>query len=161
VTVGVRIGIGHDTHRLGPDRPLVVGGVTVPAEFGPIGHSDGDVVLHSLVDAWLGALGEGDIGEHFPDHDPAHKDRDSAWFVEETRRRFGDRGVPVNVDVIIFLQQPKLSPYKQAIRERVATLVGLPAERVNVKAKTGERVGPVGTGQAIEAMVAVLIEVTD
>jgi 2-C-methyl-D-erythritol 2,4-cyclodiphosphate synthase len=155
----IRVGLGHDTHRLGAPRPLVLGGVTVPHTSGPIAHSDGDVLLHALIDAILGAAGLGDIGEWFPDADPAWKDADSAMLLAEVLQRLGElQYAVVNVDATVFAQRPRLSGHKEAIRNHVAGLLGIEAERVNVKAKTGEHVGPIGREEAIAAEVAVLIE---
>ncbi|MFO0948463.1 MAG: 2-C-methyl-D-erythritol 2,4-cyclodiphosphate synthase [Planctomycetota bacterium] len=154
----LRVGIGHDTHRLGPGRPLILGGVSIPHEQGLIGHSDADVVLHALADALLGAVGRGDIGEWFPDTDPANKDLDSRKLLREIHTKAVEPARVVNVDCIVFAQKPKLGPHKQAIRESIASLLGIPAENVNVKAKTGEQVGPIGRQEAISAEVAVLVE---
>jgi 2-C-methyl-D-erythritol 2,4-cyclodiphosphate synthase len=154
----MRVGIGHDTHRLVAGRPLVLGGVRVEHSRGCDAHSDGDVVLHALTDALLGAAGLGDIGDAFPDTDPAWKDADSARFVRDTLARLNQLGWrPVNVDVIIFAQEPKLGPVKAAVRANVARLLGLDVECVNVKAKTGERVGHIGRAEAIACQVVALI----
>ena len=155
----MRVGSGHDTHRLVDGRPLVLGGVRVPHPRGLAGHSDADVVLHAVTDALLGAAGLGDIGDLFPDTDPAHKDADSARFVAEAVRRLNQAGWrPVNFDITVFAQEPKLGPVKAAIRDALAELLALPADRVNVKAKTGERVGHIGRGEAIGCHAVVLIE---
>ena len=155
----MRVGSGHDTHRLESGRPLVLGGVRVPYAKGPVGHSDGDVVLHAVTDALLGAAGLGDIGDLFPDTDPANKDADSARFVRETLTRLVSVGwKPVNVDLTIFAQEPKLGPVKAQIRENVAGLLGLAVDEVNVKAKTGEKVGAIGRAEAIGCQVVALIE---
>ncbi len=155
-----RIGEGHDTHRLAPGRKLILGGVEIPHTVGAVGHSDADVVLHSLTDALLGAIAAGDIGELFPDTDDAHRDADSAIFVTEAVKRVTEQGYAIaNVDCTIFAQSPKLSPYKTAIRQRIADLLELPLDRVNVKAKTGEKVGPIGREEAIGAAVSALLYV--
>jgi 2-C-methyl-D-erythritol 2,4-cyclodiphosphate synthase len=155
----MRVGSGHDTHRLEAGRPLVLGGVRVPHPRGLAGHSDADVVLHAVTDALLGAAGLGDIGDLFPDTDPANKDADSSRFVTEAVRRLNQAGWrPVNLDVTVFAQEPKLGPVKAAIRDNVARLVGLPPDAVNVKAKTGEQVGHIGRGEAIGCHAVVLIE---
>ena len=156
----MRVGIGHDTHRLAEGRPLSLGGVRVEHARGLVGHSDADVVLHALTDALLGAAGLGDIGDAYPDTDPAwHKDADSALFLRETLGRLKAIGWrPVNLDVIVFAQEPKLGPIKAAIRANLAGLLGLAPEAVNVKAKTGEHVGHIGRGEAIGCQVAVLID---
>jgi 2-C-methyl-D-erythritol 2,4-cyclodiphosphate synthase len=158
----VRVGIGHDTHRLGPGRPLVLGGVRVEHDRGPVAHSDGDVVLHALTDALLGAAALGDIGDAYPDSDPRWKDADSRLFLRETVARLNRAGWrPVNVDVVLFAQEPKLGPVKAAIRDSLAGLLALPADRVNVKAKTGERVGHIGRAEAIACQAVALIERTE
>lgn len=155
----IRIGIGHDRHRLAEDRPLILGGVTVPFERGLAGHSDADIVLHALTDAILGAAALGDIGDLFPDTDPANKDRASADFLSEALARLHRAGWHiVNIDLILFAEKPKLGPVKQEIRANVARLLEMPVDAVSVKAKTGEKVGVVGRGEAMECMAAVLIE---
>jgi 2-C-methyl-D-erythritol 2,4-cyclodiphosphate synthase len=158
-TLAARVGIGHDTHRLGLGGPLRLGGVDVPFDRGLIGHSDADVLLHAVTDALLGAASLGDIGEMFPDNDPANRGRDSADMLREALQRVEAAGWRVvNCDCIVFAQQPKLSPYKQVIRESVARLLGVEPERVGIKAKTGESVGPVGRHEAIEAQCVMLLE---
>jgi 2-C-methyl-D-erythritol 2,4-cyclodiphosphate synthase len=155
----MRVGIGHDTHRLEAGRPLVLGGVRVEHPRGAAGHSDADVVLHALTDALLGAAGLGDIGDAYPDTDPAWRGADSARFLLETLDRLNRAGwQPVNVDIIVFAQEPKLGPVKAAIRANLARLLGLPADRVNVKAKTGERVGHIGRAEAIACQAVALLE---
>ncbi len=155
----MRVGIGHDTHRLKEGRPLILGGVRIEHPLGLDGHSDADVVLHALTDALLGAAGLGDIGDAYPDTDPAYCNADSSLFLRETLTRLSHLGFRVvNVDVIIFAQEPKLGPVKQAIRTNLARLLSLQTDEVNVKAKTGERVGHIGRAEAIACQVAVLIE---
>lgn len=157
-----RVGIGHDTHRLEADRPLILGGVPVPHSSGLVGHSDADVLVHAIVDAILGALGEGDIGELFPDDDPANKDRDSMTFLRHVlERRMPVGGRVVNLDAIIFAERPKLSAYKQSIRASLASALDVPQACVNIKAKTGELVGPVGRMEAMCAQAVVLLELPD
>lgn len=158
----MRVGIGHDTHRLEAGRPLILGGVHIDHPRGLAGHSDADVVLHALTDALLGAAALGDIGDAYPDTDPRWHGADSRQFVTETLARLSaDRWRPVNVDVIIFAQEPKLGPVKAAIRAMLAELLELPLDAVNVKAKTGERVGHLGRGEAIACQVVALIETMD
>ena len=155
----MRVGLGHDTHRLEEGRPLLLGGVRVEHPRGLVGHSDADVVLHALTDALLGAAGLGDIGDAYPDTDPAWKDADSRLFLRETLARLNQRHWRVvNVDVIIFAQEPKLGPVKAAIRANLADLLGLDTDDVNVKAKTGERVGHIGRAEAIACQAVALIE---
>jgi 2-C-methyl-D-erythritol 2,4-cyclodiphosphate synthase len=157
--VPFRVGSGHDTHRLAEGRPLILGGVNIPHAKGLAGHSDADAVLHAVTDALLGAAALGDIGDAYPDTDPKWKDADSRLFLTETLailNRMGWR--PVNIDVTVFAQEPKLGHVKAAIRDSLAHLLGLPADCVNVKAKTGEKVGHIGRGEAIGCHAVVLIE---
>lgn len=155
----VRVGLGHDTHRLVEGRPLMLGSVQVAHARGLAGHSDGDIVLHALTDALLGAAGLGDIGDAYPDSDPKWKDADSRLFLRETLARLNRDGWRVvNVDVIIFAQEPKLGPIKADIRDNLARLLELDAGAVNVKAKTGERVGHIGRAEAMACQVVALIE---
>ena len=154
-----RVGSGHDTHRLAEGRPLVLGGVTIPHAKGLVGHSDADAVLHAVTDALLGAAGLGDIGDAYPDTDPRYRGADSAVFLMETLARLNQAGFAVvNVDVVILAQEPKLGPVKAAIRDNLAALLGVAADRVNVKAKTGERVGHIGRAEAIACQVVALID---
>lgn len=154
-----RIGLGHDTHRLAPGKPLVIGGVTIPHDVGPVAHSDGDVLLHAITDALLGAAGLGDIGEWFPDNDPQYAGVDSGVLLERVVTRLsGDGWSLVNLDCTVHAQKPKLSPYKAEIAKRIAGLLRVDAGQVNVKAKTGEKVGPIGREEAIAADAVVLIE---
>ncbi len=158
----LRVGSGHDTHRLAAGRPLILGGVRVEHSRGLAGHSDADVVLHAVTDALLGAAGLGDIGDLYPDTDPAHCDRDSADFVRGALARLADAGWRVvNLDVTVFAQEPKLGPVKAAIRANLAALLGVAPEVVSVKAKTGEHVGHIGRGEAIGCHAVVLIEKKD
>lgn len=153
-----RVGLGHDTHRLEPGRPLVLGGVVIPHDRGPLAHSDGDVLLHAITDALLGAVGMGDIGEWFPDNDPQWQGADSKQFVMAATAEVRKRGWHVtNIDCTIFAQNPKLSKHKPSIRESLAKILDLRQELVNVKAKTGERVGPIGREEAISADAIVLL----
>ena len=155
----IRIGIGHDTHRLAAGGPLRLGGIDVPHDQHAVGHSDADALLHAVTDALLGALALGDIGEMFPDTDPENRGRDSAEMLAAALARVHQAGYrPVNVDTIVFAQRPKLSPYKDALRARLAELLALPLDCVAVKAKTGEQVGPVGRQEAIVTMATVLVE---
>ena len=155
----MRVGIGHDTHRFAAGRPLLLGGVRVEHARGLDGHSDADIVLHAVTDALLGAAGLGDIGDAYPDTDPQWKGADSRLFLRETLTRLNRAGWRVvNLDVIIFAQEPKLGPVKAAIRASVADLVGLPADAVNVKAKTGERVGHIGRAEAMSCQAVALID---
>jgi len=159
VSPSFRVGLGHDTHRLVLGLPLILGGVRIEHVSGLEGHSDADVLLHAATDALLGAAGLGDIGELFPDTEPEYRGADSARFVIEALIRVRAAGwEPVNLDCTIHAQRPKLSAYKALIKQRLAELLGLSSDAVNVKAKTGERVGPVGREEAMTADVIVLLK---
>ncbi|HEY8359708.1 MAG TPA: 2-C-methyl-D-erythritol 2,4-cyclodiphosphate synthase [Ramlibacter sp.] len=154
----LRIGEGWDTHVLVPGRKLVLGGVEIPYERGLLGHSDADALLHAITDALFGAAGLGDIGRHFPDTDERFRAADSVVLLREAVRRVREQGWEiVNVDSTIVAQAPKLAPHIEAMRERVAEALGVPPGQVNVKAKTAEKLGPVGMGQSIEARAVVLL----
>jgi 2-C-methyl-D-erythritol 2,4-cyclodiphosphate synthase len=154
----VRVGLGHDTHRLVEGRPLILGGITIAHPWGLLGHSDADVVLHALADALLGAAALGDIGELYPDTDPQWKGLDSGRLLEEVVAQVARAGwSPVNCDVTIHAQAPKLLLHKPAIRTNVARLLGLDPSAVNIKAKTGEHVGPIGRAEAIGCDAIVLV----
>jgi 2-C-methyl-D-erythritol 2,4-cyclodiphosphate synthase len=152
-----RVGLGHDRHRLAVGRPLVLGGVRIVSDVGLEGHSDADVLLHAVTDALLGAVAAGDIGELFPNTDSRWKDADSTVFLRAALDRVRQGGYAVgNLDCTLHAERPKLSLHKEAIARRLADLLGVPRDRVNVKAKTGEGVGPVGRGEAIDADAVVL-----
>ena len=155
----VRIGIGHDTHRLGAGDALVIGGIRIPHDKTAIGHSDADVLLHAITDALLGTAALGDIGEMFPDSDPANEGRDSADMLRAAHARVAAAGWRVvNLDCVIFAQRPKILPHRQRIRERIAEILGVDVAAVWLKAKTGEHVGPIGEELAIGAECVVLVE---
>ena len=157
--MSLRIGIGHDTHRLGPGGPLVLGGLQLDHDKHAIGHSDADVLLHAITDGLLGAASLGDIGELFPNTDPANKDKDSAEMLQAALANVRAEGFTiVNLDCIVFAQRPKLSPHKLPIRDRIAKILGIAPTLVGVKAKTGESVGPIGKEEAISAQCVVLLE---
>src|SRR5918911_5291603 len=154
-----RIGIGHDTHRLTAGRRLVLGGVEIESERGAEGHSDADALAHAIADAILGALCEGDLGIHFPDHDPRWQGADSlqllarvVWLAQQSGYRVG------NVDATVLLERPRLRPYVQLMRERLAQTLNVDPACVSVKAKTGEGVDAVGEGRAVTVMAVVLLE---
>ena len=154
-----RMGEGWDVHALVPGRRLILGGVEIPHSTGLWGHSDADVLLHAITDAVLGAAGLGDIGRHFPDTDPQFHGADSSVLLAEAMRRVRERGWElVNVDSTIVAQAPKLAPHMQAIQASVAKALGVQADQVNVKAKTAEKLGPVGMGQSMEARAVVLLK---
>ena len=146
-------GIGFDSHRLAAGRRLVIGGVHIPYELGLDGHSDSDVLTHAVIDALLGAGGLGDIGQHFPDTDERFRDADSIALLAEVVAMLAREGYePVNVDCTVVMEAPKLSPHRQAIRERLAATLALDVRRVNVKASTGERMGFIGRGEGVAAL---------
>ena len=154
----MRVGIGHDTHRLAAGGPLRLAGIDVPHDRHVVGHSDADVLLHAITDALLGAAALGDIGELFPDTDEANRGRDSADMLARAAARVADAGFRiVNVDCIVFAQRPKLGPYKDAMRGRIAEILGMVQEQVGVKAKTGEGVGEIGREEVIAAQCVALI----
>jgi 2-C-methyl-D-erythritol 2,4-cyclodiphosphate synthase len=151
-----RVGVGYDSHRLIAGRRLILGGVEIPYELGLDGHSDADALTHAVIDALLGAAGQGDIGERFPDTDERWRDADSVRLLESVVGAVAQAGLEiVNVDATVVMQAPRLSPYKPAIRLRLATALGLPEERVNVKATTGEGIGFVGRGEGVAALATV------
>ena len=153
-----RIGIGCDTHRLAEGRPLILGGVRITADRGAEGHSDGDVLAHAFADAILGALGEGDLGLHFPDNDPQWKDADSLELLARVNRLAHERGFQVvNADSTITLERPKLRDHIAAMRESLARTLDVDQGRVSVKAKTGEGLDAVGRGEAVTVQAVVLL----
>ena len=153
-----RIGEGWDVHRLVGGRPLILGGVTIPHSHGLLGHSDADALAHAITDALFGAAGLGDIGRHFPDTDVAFQGADSIALLVECARRVRAAGwEPVNIDATIVAQAPKMAPHIGAMRERLAGALGLAIDAVNVKAKTAEKMGPVGEGRAIETRAVCLL----
>jgi 2-C-methyl-D-erythritol 2,4-cyclodiphosphate synthase len=157
-----RIGQGIDRHRLVTGRRLVLGGVEIPWEKGLLGHSDADVVCHALGNALLGALGEGDLGQHFPDSDPRYKDASSLELLRTVVALARERGYRViNADITVLAERPKLAPYQEMMQERVAEVVGILPREVNIKATTGERIGFVGREEGMEATAVVLVEKAD
>ena len=157
--MNIRIGEGWDVHALVPGRQLILGGVKIPHTTGLLGHSDADVLLHAITDAVLGAAGLGDIGRHFPDTDTQFKGADSSVLLQEAMRRVRAQGWElVNVDSTIVAQAPKLAPHMAAINAWVAKALGVSLDQVNVKAKTAEKLGPVGMGQSIEARAVALLK---
>jgi 2-C-methyl-D-erythritol 2,4-cyclodiphosphate synthase len=156
-----RVGTGHDIHRFEAGRPLVLGGVRVPYGWGLAGHSDADVLTHAIMDALLGALALGDIGRHFPDTDPQWKNADSLALLARVVEMIGEQGWQVgNLDAILLAEAPRLAPYLPAMRERLASALGVEADRVSVKAGTHERMGSIGRGEGIAATAVVLLERT-
>jgi 2-C-methyl-D-erythritol 2,4-cyclodiphosphate synthase len=159
--VPFRIGQGWDTHRTEPGRPLIIGGIQIPSEFGLAGHSDADVLFHAVTDALLGALALGDIGMHFPDTAPEWKGANSLQFLRHAVQLARDAGFqPVNIDSSVILERPKLKDFRLAIRASLAQAVGLAIDQVSVKFKTAEKVGPVGEGRSCECQAVVLLSRT-
>jgi 2-C-methyl-D-erythritol 2,4-cyclodiphosphate synthase len=157
-SVNFRIGEGWDTHALVPGRKLIIGGADIPHTVGLLGHSDADVLLHAITDALLGAAALGDIGSHFPDTDARFKGADSSVLLAEVGRLLKERGhTIVNIDSTVIAQAPKLAPYIAAMRANIAKTLGLDVGQVNVKAKTAEKLGPVGQGLSMEARAVVLL----
>lgn len=153
-----RVGLGYDSHRLGNGGPLLIGGIEIPADVHAIGHSDADVLLHAITDAILGAVAEADIGRLFPDDDPANRQRDSADFVREAMRRLRQHHMDiVNVDCVVLAERPKISPHVEAIKAVISQLTDTEPDRISIKGKTGEGIGPIGNAHAIAARVVVLV----
>jgi 2-C-methyl-D-erythritol 2,4-cyclodiphosphate synthase len=154
----VRVGEGWDVHALVPGRKLVIGGVQIPFDRGLLGHSDADVLLHAITDALLGAAGLGDIGRHFPDTDARFRGADSMLLLTEAARVVREQGFDIgNIDSTVIAEAPRLAPHVDAMRERIARALVLQPGQVNVKAKTAEKLGPVGQGHSIEARAMVLL----
>ncbi len=153
-----RTGIGYDLHRLEAGRKLIVGGIELPFDKGPVGHSDGDVLAHALCDALFGAAGLGDIGTHFPDTDPKWKGANSLIFLEHAKKLLAERNFGIeHVDAVVILERPKLGPHLPKMREALARALGVPTEKIHLKAKTNEGVDAVGRGEAIAAQVVATI----
>jgi 2-C-methyl-D-erythritol 2,4-cyclodiphosphate synthase len=158
----MRVGIGHDLHRLQPGGPLRLGGCDIPHDRQTIGHSDGDALLHAVTDALLGAAALGDIGQMFPDTDPENRGCDSAEMLRSALGAVAALGWSVvNIDCIVFAQRPKLLPHRQLIRQRLADILDVDVERVGLQAKTGEGIGPVGHEEVIAAQCVALLEATE
>ena len=154
----VRIGHGYDVHRLTEDRDLIIGGVKIPYEKGLLGHSDADVLIHAILDAVLGALGEGDIGKHFPDTDDSFKGINSMLLAENVASLLSEKRFAIcNIDATVVAQRPKLSPYINEMRSNVASVFGVTPDRVNIKATTEEKLGFTGSGEGISAHAVCLI----
>ena len=156
--MSVRCGIGYDLHRLAEGRKLIVGGIELPFEKGPVGHSDGDVLAHALCDALLGAAGLGDIGTHFPDTDPKWKGANSLIFLEHAKKLLDEKKLTIeHVDAVVITEKPKLGPHFPKMREALSRALGVPPEKIHLKAKTNEGVDAIGRGEAIAAHVVATI----
>jgi 2-C-methyl-D-erythritol 2,4-cyclodiphosphate synthase len=154
-----RCGIGYDLHRLAAGRPLILGGIEVPFDKGPVGHSDGDALAHAICDALLGAAGMGDIGTHFPDTDPKWKDASSLVFLQHVRTHLAGANLRINhIDAVVITEKPRLAPHFPAMRKALAESLGIPAERINLKAKTNEGVDAIGRGEAIAAQAVATLK---
>ena len=154
-----RTGIGYDLHRLAEGRKLTLGGIVVPFEKGPVGHSDGDALAHAICDALLGAAGLGDIGAHFPDTDPKWKSVSSLLFLEHTRKLLDQRSLRIiHIDAVVILERPKLGPHFPAMRAALAKSLGIEPEQINLKAKTNEGIGEIGRGEAIASHAIATLE---
>jgi 2-C-methyl-D-erythritol 2,4-cyclodiphosphate synthase len=157
-----RIGQGFDVHQLTTGRPLIIGGVTIPYDQGLLGHSDADVLLHAVSDACIGAIGEGDIGKHFPDTDPAFKNADSAMLLKHIWELVKAKGYSLgNADCTIIAQKPKMAPYIEQMKNRIAVLLEVESDQINVKATTTEKLGFTGRGEGIAAQAVVLLKKTN
>ena len=154
----IRTGLGWDNHRISPGRPLILAGVRIESDLGLDGHSDADVLAHAITDAILGAIAQGDIGMHFPDSDPRWKGADSLQFLRRACEVAREQGWQFsNLDSTVILERPRLASYRTAIRERLAEVIGIGVDRVSVKFKTSEKVGPVGEGKSAEAQAIVTL----
>ncbi|MEM9272694.1 MAG: 2-C-methyl-D-erythritol 2,4-cyclodiphosphate synthase [Cyanobacteria bacterium P01_F01_bin.143] len=154
----IRIGNGYDIHRLTPDRPLILGGITIPHHLGLLGHSDADVLTHTIMDAMLGALSLGDIGHYFPPSDPKWKGADSLVLLAQVGQIINDQGWSINnIDSTIVAEQPKLKPHLKAMRDRLGEILNLSSDRISIKATTNETLGPVGREEGICAYAVVLL----
>ncbi|MGQ9800321.1 MAG: 2-C-methyl-D-erythritol 2,4-cyclodiphosphate synthase [Candidatus Saccharicenans sp.] len=154
----IKAGLGYDLHRLVPGRPLIIGGVAIPAEGGSLAHSDGDVLVHSLIDALLGASGEGDIGQRFPDTDPAYKGIASLELLRRVMAEIRAAGlIVVNTDSVLILEKPRLAPYLTAMKANLAPILGIEPGRIGLKAKTAEGLGDIGSGEAIACWTVALL----
>lgn len=160
--IAVRVGIGYDIHRLRPGGPLRIGGVDIPHDHEAVSHSDGDALIHAVTDALLGAAALGDIGQMFPDADPENRGRDSTQMLAAALKAIQTIGWQiVNIDCIIFAMRPKLLPHRQTIRQRIADVLGIEAERVGLQAKTGDGLGIIGREEAVAAQCVALLESKD
>lgn len=155
---GLRVGQGFDVHRLAPGRPLWLGGIEIPHERGLLGHSDGDVLLHAVADALLGALGEGDLGRHFPSSDPALAGRASSGLLRQVAQRMSQCGFRVaNLDASVIAEEPRLAPWQGEMRDSLAALLSAPPHAVNLKLKSADGLGAIGRGEGIAAQAVVLL----
>ena len=158
----MRTGIGYDSHRLTEGRRLIIGGVDIPHERGLLGHSDADVLLHAVCDAILGAIGAGDIGRHFPDTDPRYKGINSLKLLEAVKALAAEKGFRLNnIDATVIMEKPKLLPHIAAMIANISRVIGLPEDRINIKAKTNEGMGFTGRGEGVAALAVVTVKGSD
>ena len=157
----LRVGMGYDLHRLAEGRKLMLGGVEIPYPKGSLGHSDGDVLIHALIDAMLGACALGDIGSHFPDDDPRYKDASGRVLLRRIGSIVAEKGRIINLDATVVAEQPRLAGHIVRMREAIADVLNIEPEKVSVKAKTAEGLGPVGKGEAVEAYAVALVDIGD
>lgn len=158
----MQVGIGYDLHRLVRGRRLVLGGVEIPYPQGLLAHSDGDVLVHSIIDALLGALGEGDIGQHFPDTDEQYKDIKSLILLRRVREMLKKRGAKIdNIDATVLAERPKIAPYVEEMKENISSTLKIEKEKINIKAKTNEGLGFIGKGEGIAALAVVSLKVVE
>lgn len=157
--MSMRIGLGYDIHKMAPGRPCILGGITIPSDVGPEGHSDADVVIHALMDAMLGALGQGDIGQHFPNTDPKYKDANSMELLAHIMKMVKERGYRVvNCDIMVIAEAPKLGPHIPEMRTVLAKALSVGTSSVSVKATTNEGLGAIGRKEGIAAQAVCLLE---
>ena len=154
----LRIGMGYDIHRLTEGRKLMMGGVDIPSDRGLVGHSDGDVLIHAIIDAILGACSLGDIGYHFPDDDPEYEGMASSELLSRVREKIAKMGRVEHIDSTVVAEQPKLAPHIEAMREHISGIMKIPIDKVSIKAKTAEGLGPIGKEEAIEAYAVALVD---
>jgi 2-C-methyl-D-erythritol 2,4-cyclodiphosphate synthase len=154
----LKIGMGYDIHRLAPERKLMLGGLQIPHAQGLLGHSDGDVLIHAVIDAILGACCLGDIGSHFPDHEPQYKDVPSAELLRQVKEKIAKTGRIEHIDSVVVAEEPKLAPHLEAMRARLAALLDISVDKISIKAKTAEGLGPVGEQKAMEAYAVAMID---
>jgi len=158
----MQVGIGYDLHKLVKGRRLILGGVEIPYPQGLLAHSDGDVLVHSIIDALLGALGEGDIGQHFPDTDEQYKDIKSLLLLRKVREMLKKRGAKIgNVDATVLAERPKISPYVERMKENISSTLKIKKEKINIKAKTNEGLGFIGKGEGIASLAVVSLKVVE
>ena len=158
MTQDLRIGLGVDTHRLAAGRPCRLGGIEIPSDVGPTGHSDGDAILHAACDACLGAAGLDDLGSLFPDSDATNRDRDSREFCQQAQALLREHGWQIlSLDIVVEAEQPRLAPHRAAIRASLAALFEIAGDRVNVKGKTAEKLGAIGRGEALRVTAVALL----